>query len=209
MTDIEVLFSDRHFLVANKPHDLLSVPGKGPDKQDCLIQRLLPNFPNSRAVHRLDMPTSGLMLVAQSHQSLQHLSAQFQNRTVLKRYVATVYGIVQSEQGSVEAPMRCDWPNRPKQMIAEDGKPALTHYQVLSRDPVNNVTRVALFPHTGRSHQLRVHMMSIGHPIIGDPFYACKEARSLAERLHLHAEYLCIRHPITQCLMTFTAKAPF
>src|SRR5690606_8281122 len=195
---IALLYQDSHLLVADKPAGLLTVPGKGPDKQDCLINRLLPGYPNSRIVHRLDQPTSGLVVIPQSYEALRHIGQQFEQRQVSKRYFAVVAGLMADDTGSVELPLMCDWPNRPRQMVdTAAGKAALTHYQVLARDPVNMRTRVALTPVTGRSHQLRVHMQALGHPIVGDTLYAPADIASASPRLLLHAEFICFTHPIS------------
>ncbi|WP_041523577.1 RluA family pseudouridine synthase [Gilvimarinus agarilyticus] len=193
---VPLAYQDDAFIVANKPPGLLTVPGRGPDKQDCLINRLLVSHPNSRVVHRLDQPTSGLVIVPQSYEALRHIGRQFETRTVSKRYIAVVAGLVEQDEGSVELPLICDWPNRPRQMVDWDnGKAALTHYRVLRRDETNQQSRVALTPVTGRSHQLRVHMRELGHPILGDTLYAPEPVIAASERLLLHAEYIEFTHP--------------
>ncbi|MCW8884957.1 MAG: pseudouridine synthase, partial [Motiliproteus sp.] len=153
---IDILFQDESIVVVDKPHDLLSVPGKGPDNKDCVVSRLQQRFPTIRIVHRLDCATSGVMVLALDADSHRHLSRQFQERQTHKVYVAKVYGQPSDNQGQVELPLRCDWENRPKQMVDwEQGKHALTHWYVLSRD--SESARIKLTPITGRSHQLRVH----------------------------------------------------
>jgi tRNA pseudouridine32 synthase/23S rRNA pseudouridine746 synthase len=206
---IPVLFSDEHLVIINKPHDLLSVPGKGPDKQDCLGRRVqAEGHPTARIVHRLDYATSGLMMLALTAESLVELSRLFQTRQVSKRYHAIISGIPTEDNGIIEEPLRCDWERRPLQMVDhEKGKSALTRWEVIEK--MENSTRVLLYPETGRSHQLRVHMQWLGHPIAGDRFYAEGEALALSERLLLHAEELSFIHPFTQEPLSFTAKAPF
>lgn len=212
MTDspIALHHRDSHLLVADKPAGLLTVPGKGPDKQDCLLNRLLPRYPNSRIVHRLDQPTSGLVIIPQSHQALRHIGRQFEQRQVDKRYIAEVAGLLAEDGGEVDLPLICDWPNRPRQMVDRDkGKPALTRYRVLARDPASNRTRVALTPVTGRSHQLRVHMLALGHPIVGDSLYAPAQVAGASPRLLLHAEFIRFTHPASGEPISVTQAAPF
>ena len=199
MTEIEVVYTDTSLIVVNKPSGLLSVPGRGPDKQDCVISRLLVAFPNAKVVHRLDCATSGLMVLAQSLESQRELSRQFHDREVSKEYIACVHGHC-LEEGEVNLPLMTDWPNRPRQMVSEDGKAAQTFYQRVALEQVAGfpISRVALTPVTGRTHQLRVHMLSIGHVIMGDKLYAQGAARDAVERLHLHATRLSIKQPETQ-----------
>ncbi len=207
---ITLLHRDAHLIVADKPAGLLTVPGKGAEKQDCLINRLLAHYPNSRVVHRLDQPTSGLVVVPQSYEALRHLGRQFEQRQVGKRYIAVVSGLLKEDSGEVDLPLICDWPNRPRQMVDPDnGKPALTHYRVLSRDPARGHTRVALTPVTGRSHQLRVHMLALGHPILGDTLYAPTAIANASPRLLLHAEFIRFTHPVSGEEISFAEPAPF
>jgi tRNA pseudouridine32 synthase/23S rRNA pseudouridine746 synthase len=167
-------------------------------------------FPQALTVHRLDMQTSGLLVIALGPQAHRELSALFQTRKVHKRYVAQVAGLMGSDQGEVDLPLITDWPNRPRQKIDEqDGKPALTHWQVLHRDAAQDSTRVELEPVTGRSHQLRVHMMAIGHAIVGDPLYADADVRARADRLLLHAAELKLPHPRTGEWVHASSPAPF
>ncbi len=210
MTEIEVVYSDNSLIVVNKPSGLLSVPGRGPDKQDCVISRLLVAFPNAKVVHRLDCATSGLMVLAQSLESQRELSRQFHDREVSKEYIACVHGHC-LEEGEVNLPLMTDWPNRPRQMVSEDGKAAQTFYQRVALEQVSGlpISRVVLTPVTGRTHQLRVHMLSIGHVIMGDKLYAQGVARDAVERLHLHATRLSIKQPETQESMEFVSDAPF
>jgi len=210
MTEIEVVYSDNSLIVVNKPSGLLSVPGRGPDKQDCVISRLLVAFPNAKVVHRLDCATSGLMVLAQSLESQRELSRQFHDREVSKEYIACVHGHC-LEEGEVNLPLMTDWPNRPRQIVSEDGKAAQTFYQRVALEQVSGlpISRVVLTPVTGRTHQLRVHMLSIGHVIMGDKLYAQGVARDAVERLHLHATRLSIKQPETQESMEFVSDAPF
>ncbi len=205
---IEIIYADEQVVVANKPHDLLSVPGRGPDNQDCLLHRLQPRYPTVRIVHRLDCATSGVMVLALDAASHRELSRQFHDRETSKRYIAVIAGVVAQSSGSVELPVRCDWENRPKQIVDhEQGKHALTHYRVLEQ--LKDRTRVELTPITGRSHQLRVHMQALGHPILGDRFYADASALALADRLQLHAEQLGFNHPLSQRPLCVEAPCPF
>ncbi|WP_317928817.1 RluA family pseudouridine synthase [Halioxenophilus sp. WMMB6] len=203
MTDLRILHKDHHLLVVNKPGGLLTVPGRLPENKDSILTRLLKDYPNSQIVHRLDMPTSGLLLVPQSKAALSHLARQFQSRTIGKRYLAVVTGLLNPNEGEVDVPLICDWPNRPRQMVAANGKPSLTHYRVLARDEAQQCTLVRLMPVTGRSHQLRVHMTHIGHPIVGDTLYGAPLTLPAA-RLYLHAEQISFTHPVTGCEMNFT-----
>jgi tRNA pseudouridine32 synthase/23S rRNA pseudouridine746 synthase len=202
---VDLIYQDDHLLVANKPAGLLAVPGRGADKQDCLSARLQRDFPDALIVHRLDMATSGLMLFARGANMQRCLSLIFQEREVGKRYVAVVSGKLENETGEVNLPIAADWPNRPLHKIdAELGKPSLTRYQLLGFDAGN--TRLELEPVTGRTHQLRVHMKAIGHPILGDALYG--DAAS-APRLMLHATMLKLLHPVTCAHLHFVNAPPF
>ncbi|MGN6364781.1 pseudouridine synthase [Asticcacaulis taihuensis] len=202
-----VLYIDDHMLVAEKPAGLLSVPGRLPENKDCLITRLQADYPDALTVHRLDMATSGLMVFARGAEALRTLSKAFADRQVSKRYIAVVAGRLEG-QGEVDLPLITDWPNRPRQMVDHEiGKPSLTRWRALAHDGAN--TRVELEPVTGRSHQLRVHMMAIGHPIAGDVFYAPPDIEALSPRLLLHAEYLSLPHPVSGEAMDFRSPAPF
>lgn len=206
----EFLYHDDQVVVVSKPAGLLSVPGRGEDKQDCLWRRVQQHFPTARIVHRLDQATSGILVLALSADSHRHLSMQFQERGTDKRYSAVVEGLVEQDQGCVELPLRCDWERRPLQMVDHDkGKQATTEWVCTLRDPVLNTSRVTLYPITGRSHQLRVHMMAIGHPILGDRFYARPEQAEQYSRLHLHAEMLAFDHPITGERLELESPCPF
>ncbi|MBL4556987.1 MAG: RNA pseudouridine synthase [Rhodobacteraceae bacterium] len=204
----KVLHHDAEILVADKPAGLLSVPGRGPDRADCVIDRLRGAFPEVLLVHRLDLDTSGVMVFALTRAAQRHLGLQFERRHVRKAYLARVWGIVTAEAGAVDLPLAVDWPSRPRQKVdAAAGRPALTRWKVLKRAP--GATRLRLFPETGRSHQLRVHMAAIGHPILGDPLYGTAESRAAAPRLHLHAETLRLRHPDGGRGVTFRSPCPF
>ncbi len=203
-----VIHSDDYMLVVEKPAGLLSVPGRLAENKDCLITRLQVDYPDALTVHRLDMATSGLMVFARGAQSHRDLSKAFAERRVAKRYVALVVGELVAQSGSVDLPLVTDWPNRPRQMVSHTlGKPSLTHWRVLARD--SGRTLVELEPVTGRSHQLRVHMLAIGHPIIGDVFYAPPDVVALSRRLLLHACTLEVPHPQTGERLTFCSKAEF
>ena len=210
---LDLLYQDEHFLVVNKPSGLLSVPGRGEHVRDSMATRVQDAFPQALIVHRLDMPTSGLLIMALSPQAHRDLSKLFETRQVHKRYVAVVAGVMAPTQGEVELPLITDWPNRPRQKVDWDtGKPALTRWRVVPIDEppgIPHTTRVELEPVTGRSHQLRVHMMSIGHPIVGDPLYASAEVRDLSPRLLLHAAELALPHPHTGKLVQLCSPAPF
>jgi tRNA pseudouridine32 synthase/23S rRNA pseudouridine746 synthase len=203
---LDIVFQDDDIIVFNKPSGLLSVPGK--EHADCLQARAQRVFPTATIVHRLDMATSGLMVMALNKSAHRHISKQFELRETTKTYQAVVFDNVQQDSGEINLPLICDWPNRPKQMVDhEQGKKALTHWRVLERNA--NTTRVELKPVTGRSHQLRVHMLSIQHPIIGDTLYAHEQALDMADRLNLHAMFLSLRHPVTEQTLYFESKVPF
>jgi len=206
-TPLSILHQDHEILIVDKPSGLLSVPGRGEHLADCLLSRVQAAFPEALLVHRLDRDTSGVMVFALTSHAQRHLGLQFEKRQVKKTYVARVWGRVEEKTGTVDLPLIVDWPNRPRQKVDFDaGKPALTDWRVVRYE--ESATRVRLFPKTGRSHQLRVHMREIGHPILGDPFYAEGEALN-APRLMLHAESLRLRHPDGGVGMSFSAKCPF
>ena len=206
---IQLIYQDEGFIIVNKPHDLLSVPGKGPMKQDCLINRLInQGFVSALIVHRLDYATSGLMVIALNKAMHKSLSLLFQNRLIDKSYQAVLYGITACHSGEVNQPLRCDWQNRPKQIVDYQwGKKAITHWKILRRQ--NNCTRVVLFPETGRSHQLRVHMQWLGHAICGDRFYATPLGLAQSDRLCLHAQQLGFKHPLSNEYLSFKSPCPF
>ncbi len=207
---VTILYADDDIVVADKPSGLLSVPGKNPLNKDCLITRMQQQYPDARIVHRLDMDTSGVMVLARGKANLSALSRQFQERQTQKEYLAWVYGVLQDDEGEINLPLRCDWPNRPKQIVDHDlGKPSVTHFEVLKRKPATLQTKVLLKPVTGRSHQLRVHMAELGHPISGCEFYAHSEALEQAGRLQLHAWKLSFIHPSTGALLTQIAPTVF
>ena len=214
---LTVVHADDALLVLDKPADLLSVPGRGPENADCLSARAQAAFSDARVVHRLDMATSGLLVMARSEHAQRELSRQFAQREVSKRYVAIVAG--QPDDASADAegwcdirlPLIVDWPNRPRSKVDHTlGKPSHTRWR---RHPtpagLPNATRLQLMPVTGRSHQLRVHLMSMGHAILGDELYATPEQIRMAPRLLLHATQLALKHPVTKDSMTFESAVPF
>ncbi len=206
----DILYLDDDLLIVNKPAGLLTVPGKGPAKQDCMINRALKFNPNARVVHRLDQGTSGIVMFPLNYMCLRLLTKQFETRGIHKHYVAVVTGLVAQDEGEVQLPLICDWPNRPLQKVCfESGKPAHTRYKVLARDELKHSTHVLLEPISGRTHQLRVHMLSIGHPIIGDQLYAPPEIQAQAPRLLLHAQHIQLTHPITGANIAVECKAAF
>ncbi|WP_058912219.1 bifunctional tRNA pseudouridine(32) synthase/23S rRNA pseudouridine(746) synthase RluA [Entomohabitans teleogrylli] len=204
-----ILYQDDHIMVVNKPSGLLSVPGRLEEHRDSIMARIQRDYPAAESVHRLDMATSGVIVVALTKAAERELKRQFREREPQKHYLARVWGHPAREQGLVDLPLICDWPNRPKQKVChETGKAAQTEYQVLEY-AADNTARVLLKPITGRSHQLRVHMQALGHPILGDKFYATAQALAMAPRLLLHAESLTITHPAYGNRMTFRAAADF
>lgn len=208
---LRILHQDHHLLVLDKPAGLLTVPGRGPELADCLIARAQAVFPEALLVHRLDRDTSGVIVFALTKQAQRDLSLQFEERRTKKIYVARLWGELTPKTGTVDLPLIVDWPNRPRQHVNhETGKPAVTDWRVLrvENGPEGPTTRVRLMPKTGRSHQLRVHMMELGHPILGDPFYAEGPARAFP-RLMLHAESLRVNHPDGGRGETFKAPCPF
>lgn len=205
---VQVIHNDAHVLVINKPSGLLSVPGKGEHLSDCVASYMAERFDGARIVHRLDMATSGMMILAMTAKAQRHLGLQFERRHTAKTYLARVWGGVEGDAGTIDKPMRCDWPNRPRQIIDfEQGKSATTHWRVMSRN--ENSTLMELTPITGRSHQLRVHMLELGHPILGDRLYAPESAFIAADRLLLHAHSLELHHPEGGARVKFTADCPF
>lgn len=200
-----MVWQDDSLLVVNKPAGLLAVVGRGVDKQDCLATRVQAEFADALVVHRLDMATSGLLLFARGAVMQRQLSRLFQERAIEKRYVAHVAGYL-ADSGEISLPLQADWLHRPKQKVDEEqGKPALTQYRRLDYDPTTNTSRVQLTPITGRTHQLRVHLAAIGHPILGDLLYDGRPA----PRLHLHAERLQFTHPLTGAQLDLQCGAPF
>lgn len=204
---LELIYQDEAILILNKPSGLLSVPGKAAEHQDSLQLRVQRVFPTARTVHRLDMATSGLLVMALTPQAQRSLNWQFERRQTQKHYIARLEGQLAAQAGMVDLPLICDWPNRPKQMVCfERGKPAQTLFERLTLEP--HATRVRLTPVTGRSHQLRVHMLWLGHPICGDKFYGTAPDEK-TERLQLHAEMLGFNHPTTGQWIQFQSPAPF
>ncbi len=202
-----ILHDDHEVVLVDKPSGLLSVPGKGPHLADCLIARVQSVFPTALLVHRLDRDTSGVMIFALTPHAQRHLGLQFEKRQTKKVYVARVWGEMTEKTGTVDLPLCVDWPNRPRQHVDhENGRPAQTDWRLVrARD---GESRVRLMPRTGRSHQLRVHMLALGHPILGDPFYASGAALD-HPRLMLHSESLQFRHPDGGAGHKISAKAPF
>lgn len=203
-----VIYVDDVLLVVNKPPRLLSVPGRGEDKQDCLIARLLLDYPDARIVHRLDYDTSGLLVLGRNADSHRELSRQFQDREVDKHYIALALGYLSENAGEVDLPLRYDPPTKPRQVVDMiNGQHALTRWKVLARE--GGYTRLDLEPFTGRTHQLRVHMQALGHPLLGDALYAPENAVSADSRLCLHAETLAFTHPVHGGRLQFRTPAPF
>ncbi|MGE1560515.1 bifunctional tRNA pseudouridine(32) synthase/23S rRNA pseudouridine(746) synthase RluA [Pantoea septica] len=206
---LHILYQDAHIMVVNKPSGLLSVPGRLEEHKDSVMTRIQRDYPQAESVHRLDMATSGVLAVALTKAAERELKRQFREREPSKSYVARVWGHPAAVKGVIDLPLICDWPNRPKQKVCfETGKAAQTEYEVLAFLD-DNSARVALKPITGRSHQLRVHMLALGHPILGDGFYAHPDAKARAPRLLLHAESLTITHPAFGNSMTFRQPADF
>jgi len=200
------IYTDDDLIIVEKPSGLLSVPGK--TEPDCLEARIRSDYPESLTVHRLDMATSGVMVFARNANAQRHIGLQFEKRMTEKTYVARVWGQITANEGKVDLPLITDWPNRPRQMVChERGKPSLTKWKVLERE--ETATRVELYPKTGRSHQLRVHMLSLGHAILGDRLYAQEDAFNAAPRLQLHAHKLKLRKPKGGEWIEFTSLCPF
>jgi tRNA pseudouridine32 synthase/23S rRNA pseudouridine746 synthase len=212
--EFNLIYEDSALLVFNKPSGLLSVPGKGPEKADCLRTRVQQVYPEALTVHRLDMSTSGILLMARSPELHRALSMAFANREVEKRYVAVVAGQMAQdptqEWRMIDLPIATDWINRPLQKIdASEGKSSQTRYKIVSYDVELNATRVDLAPITGRTHQLRVHLQALGHPILGDHLYGGSEIQAKAPRLMLHASTLAIKHPVSGEQMRWKVDADF
>jgi tRNA pseudouridine32 synthase / 23S rRNA pseudouridine746 synthase len=205
-----IVYEDEYLIVLDKPSGLLSVPGRGPDKADCMAGRAQRRYADAQVVHRLDMETSGLFLMARGNAMQRALSMLFERRQIEKHYIAVIAGLLAEKQGEIDLPLITDWPNRPRQKIDHlCGKPALTGYQLLDEEPQLGASRVVLTPHTGRSHQLRVHMLAIGHPILGDALYAPPAIREKSPRLLLHAQKLHFKHPVTNQYCEFASTPPF
>lgn len=208
---LSILHLSAQLIVLDKPSGLLSVPGRGAGKEDCLSRRVQAEFPDALIVHRLDMGTSGIVVMARGIKAQRELSIQFQERKVHKRYQALVDGHwAAAAAGEIELPICVDWPNRPKQKVDHaTGRPSLTRYRLLNIDAGLAVSRIELEPVTGRSHQLRVHMEALGHPIIGDDFYGTPASRAKAERLMLHACRIELWHPETGTPLRIDCAPPF
>ena len=211
-SELSVQHADDSVLVLNKPAGLLSVPGRGPDKQDCLSRRVQARFPDALVVHRLDMATSGLMLMARGALAQTRLAKAFAERSVHKRYQALVHGLLPAHDGrwrEIDLPIAVDWPNRPRRVVcAATGKPSLTRWRVLAHAQ-DGCTRLELEPVSGRSHQLRVHLLAIGHPIVGDTLYALPSSMPMGARMMLHATQIRFDHPLTGASMAFASTPPF
>jgi tRNA pseudouridine32 synthase/23S rRNA pseudouridine746 synthase len=211
--ELTVLYADDAMLVLDKPAGLLSVPGRGEDKQDCLSTRAQRLFPDALVVHRLDMATSGLMVLARGAGAQRTLNQAFASRAVTKRYIAIVDGHLPpppDSWGVIDLAIMVDWPNRPLRIIdPQIGKPSMTRWRVLSHNSQDSTTRVELEPVTGRSHQLRVHLLAIGHAILGDALYGNQRVHAMAERLLLHARSLELCHPLTKQPMRFVSTELF
>jgi tRNA pseudouridine32 synthase/23S rRNA pseudouridine746 synthase len=211
---VRTVHSDDQLLVLDKPDGLLSVPGRGADKAECLSARVQARHPDALVVHRLDMATSGLIVMARGADMQRRLSRAFAEREVSKRYVAVVAGLLaqpaDGDWGLIDLPIAADWPNRPLRIIDRGrGQPSVTRWRVLAHDAAAGTTRVELQPVTGRSHQLRVHLKAIGHPILGDALYAPPQVAGAAPRLLLHACGLQLAHPLTGAALEFSSPAPF
>lgn len=205
---VEIVFEDEHILAVNKPSGLLSVPGRAVEHYDSMWSRLMENYPDVQVVHRLDMDTSGLMVFAKHKHAERALKKQFQYRLTHKVYYARVWGHVEQQEGVLDFPLICDWPNRPRQKVCyQDGKPSKTIFQIVKREEKTTIVR--LLPVTGRSHQLRVHMQALGHPIVGDEFYAEQEAYEYSNRLELHAAELSFYHPRSEWLRSIFVPCDF
>jgi len=204
---MHVLMADAALVAVNKPAGMLSVPGRGDDKQDCAATRVQARFPDALIVHRLDMATSGILLFARGLEVQRRLGIAFAQREVHKRYVAVVHGRIDGEQGEIALPLSADWPQRPRQKVdREQGKPSLTRWRLRAHDAANSTSRLELEPVTGRSHQLRVHLLAIGHPIVGDRLYGRDDG---AERLMLHACELQFTHPVDGRAIDLRCEPPF
>ena len=206
--NLAVLHVDAALIVVDKPSGLLSVPGRGAHLQDCMASRVQAVFGDALVVHRLDMATSGLMLFARGIEAQRALGRAFEQRAVHKRYEAVVHGRMPDAQGEIDLPLMADWPNRPLQKVDHaHGKPSTTRYRVIGFE--EGRTRVELEPVTGRAHQLRVHLLAIGHPIVGDALYAPPDVRDAAERLLLHATQLRFAHPAGGASVSVDSPVPF
>lgn len=205
---IAIHYVDKHLAIVEKPAGLLSVPGRGPEKVDCLMTRVQIPLPDALTVHRLDMETSGLMIVAMTKDAQRRLSKCFEERKITKSYEAVVHREIDEASGTIDLPLRADWPRRPRQMVdRQQGKSAITHWKRVSVS--SGKSRLHLRPITGRSHQLRVHLNTIGHPILGDTLYGCDSSRTASLRLMLHASKLFFHHPFTAKPIRVVSASPF
>jgi tRNA pseudouridine32 synthase/23S rRNA pseudouridine746 synthase len=205
---VSYIHVDTDLIVIDKPAELLSVPGRGPEKADCAISRIHADYPEALTVHRLDMSTSGLIVFVRSKASQRRLSIQFEKGVIGKTYVANVWGHPAPTSGLIDLPLSQDWPNRPRQKVDHDiGKPSRTVYVTSGAHAQG--ARLSLTPMTGRTHQLRLHLAAIGHPILGDDIYANPEALAAASRLHLHATQLELIHPTRNERLSFESACPF
>ena len=206
---LDIIYQDEDIVVLNKPSGLLSVPGRDTWHKDSLALRILRVWPEACVVHRLDMATSGIIILALRKSAQSHMGRQFQKKVIDKTYFARVEGIIKEDSGLIDLPLRCDWENRPRQIVDfEQGKSSQTEWQVVKRE--KQTTLVKLTPLTGRTHQLRVHMQQIGHSIVGDEFYATELGKKLSpQRLALHAASITLTHPTTERRITFECAAPF
>jgi len=205
---MKILHLDERLIVLDKPSGLLAVPGRGPELRDSLAARVQEQYPEALVVHRLDRDTSGVMVMARDIEAQRRLNRQFHDRLVAKHYVTVVYGDPREDAGRIELAMRKDFDRPPRHMVDPvEGRIAITDWRVLDRRGIH--TRLELCPLTGRSHQLRLHMAHVGHPVLGDPLYAHDTARLLAHRLLLHAHTLSLTHPATGEWATWTAECPF
>ena len=205
---VDIVYRDECLLVLEKPTGLLAVPGRGPDLQDCLSARVQRDFPTALVVHRLDRDTSGLMVMALDAEAQRDLSGQFAVRTVEKRYVAVVFGCPEASAGRIDLPMRKDFDRPPRHMVDQvHGRPAKTLWRLVER--AADRSRLEISPITGRSHQIRLHLATLGHPILGDNLYAHEEARAMSPRLLLHAVHLSLEHPRDGRCMAWDSACPF
>jgi tRNA pseudouridine32 synthase/23S rRNA pseudouridine746 synthase len=205
----EICYQDESLIVVNKPSGTLAVPGRGKDKQDCLSTQLQQRFPNALVVHRLDRDTSGLMIFALTKEAQRLLGIAFSQREVIKHYQAVVEGRLDCEYGEIAIPIMKDWPNRPRQKVDyQQGKPSITCFQCLYYDELRNRSYVKLVPITGRTHQIRLHLQTINHGIIGDPLYNPTSLPS-TQRLLLHASYISFQHPVLNKTLEFSLDAEF
>lgn len=207
---LDILYQDPDLIIINKPAGLLSVPGRGENKQDSMISRIQQDYPEALTVHRLDMSTSGILLVALHEDSQRALSKLFQERKIDKKYIAIVDGLLEKTSGEINLPLIADWPNRPRQKVDMiNGKPSITSFQLLEKYEVTKTSKVTLSPLTGRSHQLRVHMLSIGHAILGDQLYTTENTEKKSDRLLLHANRISFIQPFTEQRITIECQEPF